>query len=171
MLAEAMSLEEIKVLDPANGSNIDSDRSIVEGSGRFGLAGDVNTSQILHRLGEFLGAHSFRCVVPPGKDANTPVKRVAVACGSGGSFLPLADRHGCDLMITGEATFHTCLDAQNRGIGLVLLGHYHSERFAMDRLAEKLAAEHDEISVWASRNETNPIIEIAVKDGVTLSDR
>ncbi|MEM6690450.1 MAG: Nif3-like dinuclear metal center hexameric protein [Planctomycetota bacterium] len=171
MLAEAMSLDDIGVLDPAGESTGTSASTTVEGSGRFGKAGDVTMTQILHRLGECLGANLFRCVVPPGKDANKPIKRVAVACGSGGSFLPLADRQGCDLMVTGEATFHTCLDAQNRGIGLVLLGHFHSERFAMERLAEFLAHEHDEISVWASRCETDPIVEIAVKDGVNLSDR
>ena len=41
-------------------------------------------------------------------------------------------------MITGEATFHVCLEAESREIGLGLLGHYFSERFAMERLADSL---------------------------------
>jgi len=42
-------------------------------------------------------------------------------------------------LITGEATFHTCLEAENTGLTLVLVGHYASERFAMVGLAKQLA--------------------------------
>jgi len=90
-------------------------------------------------------------------DGNAPVHKLAVACGSGGSFLAAARRQGCDAMVTGESTFHTCLEARSSGIGLILVGHYHSERFAMERLAEQLAAEYSDLSVWPSRIESDPI--------------
>ena len=60
-------------------------------------------------------------------------------------------------MLTGEATFHTCLEAESLGIGLILLGHYWSERFAMERMADDLQQEVAELTVWASRSEHDPL--------------
>ena len=60
-------------------------------------------------------------------------------------------------MITGEATFHTCLEAKSLGIGLGLLGHYWSERFAMEKLAESLSSEFNQLTIWPSRSEHDPI--------------
>ena len=64
---------------------------------------------------------------------------------------------GCDAMITGEATFHTCLDAKAKGVALILLGHYSSERFAVEALAERLQKEFSELNVWPSADECDPI--------------
>jgi putative NIF3 family GTP cyclohydrolase 1 type 2 len=80
-----------------------------------------------------------------------------VACGSGGSLLDAARANGCDCLITGEANFHACLEAEANGIGLILCGHYASERFAMERLAEVLASDFPDVDVWASRNECDPL--------------
>ena len=41
-------------------------------------------------------------------------------------------------MVLGEARFHTCLEAEAAGIGLLLPGHFASERFAVECLAEVL---------------------------------
>jgi len=84
------------------------------------------------------------------------IKRVAVACGSAAEFLPDAHRAGCDVLVTGEARFHAALEARNLGIGLILLGHYPSERFAVEELAEVLSNEFSGITVWPSREEQDP---------------
>jgi putative NIF3 family GTP cyclohydrolase 1 type 2 len=81
----------------------------------------------------------------------------AVACGSAGELLAAAIERGCDLFVTGEARLHTCYEAQARGCGLLLAGHYASERFGIERLAEALAARFAEATVWASREETDPL--------------
>ena len=64
---------------------------------------------------------------------------VAVACGAAGEFLDAATRSGSDAMVLGEARFHTCLEAEAWGIGLLLPGHFASERFAVEELAGLLA--------------------------------
>ena len=126
----------------------------VSGSGRYGTLPKPMTLQELVRFAaDAVRANSPRRV----GDAEQLVKRVAFACGSGGTFLSAARRHGCDVLITGEATFHTCLEAEASSIGLGLLGHYWSERFAMEQLAQTLATQIPEISVWASRRESDPI--------------
>ena len=88
---------------------------------------------------------------------NQEVTKVALCCGSGGSFLEKAARKKCDAMVTGEATFHTCLEAKARSVGLLLLGHHSSERFAVEKLASVIAEQFGELTVWASEDETDPV--------------
>lgn len=85
------------------------------------------------------------------------VRRVAVACGSGASFLDAARQAGADTLLTGEATFHNCLAAKAAGVALVLPGHYASERFAVENLAEWLADKLPGVEVWASTKEADPL--------------
>ncbi|MEM6329344.1 MAG: Nif3-like dinuclear metal center hexameric protein [Planctomycetota bacterium] len=85
------------------------------------------------------------------------VTRVALACGSGASMLDAAVAAGCDALVTGEATFHNCLAAEARGVALLLVGHYASERFAVEALAQELAAGLPGVEAWASRREHDPI--------------
>ncbi len=85
------------------------------------------------------------------------VTRIAIACGSGGSLIEAAAAAGAELLLTGEASFHGCLAAAAHGMALFLTGHYASERFAMERLAEELAEAFPEVEAWASRAEADPL--------------
>ena len=126
----------------------------VVGSGRYGqLSSPQLLGQLVRQAAAAVDASCPRLVGDPDRRVRT----VALACGSGGSFLAAAARHGCDVMITGEATFHTCLEAESRGIGLGLLGHYFSERFAMERLAATIGQEFADIAIWPSRSERDPL--------------
>ncbi|MGI9470534.1 MAG: Nif3-like dinuclear metal center hexameric protein, partial [Rubripirellula sp.] len=102
---------------------------LIEGTGRLGLLSKPESLRaLIGRAASAVGAGSPRCV----GDLDQKVSKIALACGSGGSFLNAAKRRGCDAIVTGEATFHTCLEAESLGIGMGLLGHYWSERFAME---------------------------------------
>jgi putative NIF3 family GTP cyclohydrolase 1 type 2 len=61
------------------------------------------------------------------------------------------------LLVTGETSFHTCLEAQASGVALLLPGHYASERFAVEQLAQVLADAFADLKVWASRREQDPL--------------
>ncbi len=89
------------------------------------------TSAVVQELKQSLGVKQFRLI----GEAGRPVNRVAIACGSAGQFLAHAEAASCDLFVTGEASFHTCLEAQANQISLLLLGHYASERFAVAELS------------------------------------
>lgn len=146
--AESLKLNDIRSLNPPEPGN-------ELGSGRYGEL-DVATSarEIILSCADFASAAgSIRGVGPLDK----VVSKVAFACGSGGSFVPAAVRRGCDLLITGEATFHDCLAAESSGIAMGLLGHYHSERFAMENLARVLATQWPDLSVWPSESEHDPV--------------
>ncbi len=154
MWAQLLALESIAPLV----AHDETESSPTDGSGRYGILPQPESlSDLVIRAAKAVGATAPRIVGP----AQRPVKKIALACGSGGSFLADAHRCGCDAMITGEATFHGCLEAEALGIGLGLLGHYASERFAMERLAERLADALPDLTVWASRNERDPIVGLA----------
>jgi len=90
-------------------------------------------------------------------DLSNHCTQIAVGCGSGGTFLSAAVAAGCDTFVTGEASFHTCLEAQAQNVSLILMGHYASERFAVERLANQLQLQFPHLAVWASQLESDPV--------------
>ena len=69
------------------------------------------------------------------------VERVAVSTGAGGYDLLLAAREGYDALLTGEPEEPNMHAAEELGIHLVAAGHYATERFGVQALAERLAGE------------------------------
>jgi putative NIF3 family GTP cyclohydrolase 1 type 2 len=102
---------------------------------------------------QFLGIASLQTV----GDLDRKRSTVAVACGAAGEFLDAARIAGCDAMVLGEARFHTCLEADAWEIGLLLPGHFASERFAVEALADLLARRFPDLHVWSSRAERDPL--------------
>jgi len=147
-LAEGLGLTKIQPLEPAEGL------STGVGSGRFGtLPQPQSLGQLATRLKQFLTISGLFAV----GDLQTSISRVAVACGSAGEFLDVAIERGCQVLVTGETRLHTCYDAEARGVALLLAGHYASERFGVERLAGVLAKQFPELTVWASRDESDPL--------------
>ena len=70
---------------------------------------------------------------------------------------PPPSQTSCDGFLTGEASFHRAIDAEAAGIALVLVGHYASERFALELLADDLRAAFAGVEAWASRREQDPL--------------
>lgn len=123
-------------------------------AGRWGWLGEpLVLGTLADRVKEFLSIRQLRLVGDP----QQAVRTVAVACGAADDLLPAARETGCDCMLLGEARFHTCLEAQASGMGLVLPGHYASERFAVESLSELLSQRLPGLEVWASREERDPI--------------
>lgn len=124
------------------------------GAGRWGhLAQPISLQSLADRVKALLKISQVQIV----GDASRPVQRIAVACGSGGEFLPAAAEAACDLLLTGEARFHACLEAESLGIALMLAGHYATERLGIEQLADVLAAEFGSVTVWPSRDEADPL--------------
>jgi dinuclear metal center YbgI/SA1388 family protein len=147
-LAEGLGLREIQPLVPHA-----DDRDGL-GAGRWGRwLPPQSLADAVQRVKEFLAVPTLQVV----GSHNKRVERVAVACGSAGSFLEPARRLGCQLLVTGETSFHTCLEANANGVGLLLTGHFASERFAVEALAQVLAKRFPDVSVWASRREADPL--------------
>jgi dinuclear metal center YbgI/SA1388 family protein len=149
-LAERLGLEQISPLVPQPPSSEHSEL----GTGRCGiLKSPVALSQLARRSASSLATKHVTVV----GDDEWPISRVAVACGSGGSILAAARDHHCDCLVTGETNFHTCLEAEASRVGVILVGHFASEQFAMDQLAQSLKAQFADLDVWASERERDPI--------------
>jgi dinuclear metal center YbgI/SA1388 family protein len=124
------------------------------GEGRVGdLERPVPLGELALRAKVVLEARAVQVV----GDAERVVKRVAVACGAGGEFLSDAARAYADVFLTGEMRFHDHLDAQARGVALLLPGHYATERFGVEELAIRIRGQWPELEVWASRRESEPV--------------
>lgn len=152
MWSEALGLQDVAPLVPQ--AEADDPGS---GSGRYGrLAADTPVTELAATAAGVVGVEEVRIAGPI-----QAVRKVGIACGSGGGFLHAAAHRGCQALLTGEATFHTCLEAEARGITLILLGHYGSERFAMEQLAELLHERLHPLSgaveVFASAADVDPL--------------
>ncbi|REK26293.1 MAG: Nif3-like dinuclear metal center hexameric protein [Planctomycetota bacterium] len=154
-LATGLGLIEVAPLVPLDKARASAGDGLDSlGAGRHGrLPAATTLGALLEQAKKFLDISAVRYV----GNVDERIERVAVACGSAGEFLEPARQAGCEILVTGETSFHTCLEAEATGVFLVLLGHFASERFALDALAAMLAKEFSDLDVWASRQERDPI--------------
>ena len=124
------------------------------GEGRVGeLAAPTTLGELARSAKAALGAVSVQTV----GDLSKSARRVAVACGAAGEFLSDSLRAKADVFLTGELRFHDALAAEAAGVGVLVPGHYATERPAVEELAGKLAADWPGVTVWASRREKDPL--------------
>jgi dinuclear metal center YbgI/SA1388 family protein len=124
------------------------------GEGRVGkLAAKTTLGELARLVRERLPCGAVGVVGEAGREVRT----VALACGAAGEYLGDAARAGADVFLTGEARFHECLDAQARGIGMLLPGHHATERPGVELLARRLAGRFPDVEVWASEREADPV--------------
>ncbi len=63
------------------------------------------------------------------------IKRVALCTGSGASMIGEID---ADLFLTGDIKYHDAMEAKVLGLSMIDIGHFESERFFGEILAENL---------------------------------
>lgn len=150
-LAEKLGLQSVRPLIPSKAEG-------VEGLGA-GRLGELPNAWSLREIADTLSRLLPTCR-PRGVDSGRVARRIAIACGSGGSLLEAAIAANCDLFLTGEATFHTCLEAQDAGISLLMIGHFASERFSLVELAARLHRDFPDVQTWASEKELDPVVQL-----------
>jgi dinuclear metal center YbgI/SA1388 family protein len=146
-LAELLQLSDILPIRPCDGSGH-------SGSGRWGVLPQSMT------LLEFSSLVRTRLNAPQlayTGEPTQPVLTVGIACGAAAEFMRDARQLECDVLLTGEARFHASLEARTLGIGLVIAGHYQTERPAIENLACHLREQFTLEACWASRAELDPV--------------
>ncbi len=68
-------------------------------------------------------------------DLDKCIEKAAVCTGSGKSMIENCIKMGCDLLITGDITYHDALDATERGMAIIDAGHYATEVIFIDLVA------------------------------------
>lgn len=144
-LAGGLGLRGINPLVPSEGGL---------GTGRVGwLETPAPLSEMADRVKQFLGIERLGMVGEP----QHKVRLVGIACGAADDLLQPAAAAGCDCLLLGEARFHTCLEAEAAGMGMLLPGHFASERFALEALADVLRERFPEVNIWPARRERDPL--------------
>ena len=84
------------------------------------------------------------------------VSTVAVAGGAGGFLLADAKRAGAQVFVTADYKYHEFFDAEGE-IVICDIGHYESEQFTTQLLAELLTKEFTTFAVLSTKRNTNPV--------------
>ncbi len=95
----------------------------------------MNVTQYADYVAEQLKCDAIR-MVPSEKE----VRCVAVCGGSGGDFAQEALMSGANVLITGEAGYHTMLDFAEKDLCIMEVGHYESEQ-PVCHVLQRIAAE------------------------------
>ena len=139
-IAELLKLKNLHWLEPKEGMDAGS-----------GLIGELNepleAEAFLNQLKETFKVESLRH-----SDPRKPIHKVALCGGAGAFLMQTALEKGADAFITGEIHYHDYFD--NDGMLLAELGHYQSEQFTIDLLAEIIKC----VPVTKTTINTNPIL-------------
>lgn len=148
-LAARLGLGDVTVLE-RTGRGADAELGI----GRLGrLPAPGPALEVASRLKALLEAPYAHLV---SRESTRRVERVAVLAGDGRRYVEAAAAAGADLLVTGDVDHHTALLALARGLALLDVGHWASERQASLLLADGLRGRLPGVEVLESRVETQP---------------
>ena len=131
------------------------------GVGRIGrLRRPVTVQTLINRLKKATGLKKILLATASGERNGDRrgmlVTTAACSSGSGGNVFRKAVSQGATFFVTGELSHHDAIAAVAAGTTVVCLGHGHSERLAMSRLADRLAEQFPKIKITVSRRDRDP---------------
>jgi putative NIF3 family GTP cyclohydrolase 1 type 2 len=85
-----------------------------------------------------------------------PVRKIALCGGSGIQFLKQAAASGADVYLTADIKYHAWFDVPDNLL-LADIGHFESEQFAINLLADSLIEKFPKFAVYLTGVNTNPI--------------
>jgi dinuclear metal center YbgI/SA1388 family protein len=102
---------------------------------------DIPTRVLVNRARTFSRANGGDTIATGGVDDSRMTRRWAVCTGGGASAKTLAEaaRDGVDTLIVGEGPHWTAVDAAERGLTIIYVGHYASETLGIYALADEIS--------------------------------
>ena len=79
-------------------------------------------------------------------------KKIGVCSGGAGEFAADAKRLGCDLYVTGEASWGDKIAAENVGMPMICAGHYDTETFGVKALARAVKTKFGVATTFLKRS-------------------
>jgi len=116
------------------------------------LSRSITDADLIERLGKVFEAKGIRHTLITGRK----IKQVAVMGGSGGAYIRKAISAGADVFVTADIKYHSFFEAGN-DIFLVDIGHYESEKPALEILDELITKKFPKFAVLFSEINTNPV--------------
>ena len=117
-----------QILDIQKAQVLELDKDL--GLGRYGEIENTKAKDFAGRVKEILKANELVCYGNMEKE----ISKVAVCGGAGSSLFDDAIIQGCDLMITGDVSYHMGMDYANRGLVIIDPGHFASENHVIYKL-------------------------------------
>jgi dinuclear metal center YbgI/SA1388 family protein len=121
-----------------------------------GVVGELKTGM---EAGNFLHTLKTLCGLPTLKysgDLSRQVSKVALCGGSGSSFIKDAMKTGAQIFLTADLKYHDYFIPEGKMI-LADIGHYESEQFSKDLLAQVLLKKFPNFAVLKSIIKSNPV--------------
>ena len=126
------------------------------GLGRVGpLSEPATIDELVDRIKLGLGVEAIWLAAPP-EASSRPITIAACGAGSGGSLCGAAVKAGAQFYLTGEVRHHDALAAVDAGLAVAMVRHSVSERKALPRVAEGLAAAGGDVDVRVSGADADP---------------
>ncbi len=102
---------------------------------------DIATPTLLERAQAFSRSNGGEAIATSGIRADQRTRRWAICTGAGASAETLTEaaQHRVDTLIVGEGPHWTAVEAMERGITIIYLGHYASETLGVQALAAEVA--------------------------------
>lgn len=69
------------------------------------------------------------------------IKKIALISGSGSSYWREAKKRGCQLLITGDVTYHDAMDIRENNFNIIDIGHFESEHIFTELLKKIILEE------------------------------
>lgn len=106
---------------------------------------DIPTHVLVDRARIFSRSHGGDTTATAGIDSARISHRWAICTGAGASAETLdeASRGGIDTLIVGEGPHWTAVDASDRGLAIIYIGHYASETLGVFALAAEVSRQFD----------------------------
>jgi len=98
----------------------------------------VTLAQVAERMKAALGVSHVQVAPAPNHAKGFAFTRLGLCPGAAAGLLDAASREGCQLYITGEMKHHEVLEANARGVSILLGGHSATERGYLPTLARRL---------------------------------
>ncbi len=122
----------------------------------MGIVGELSEEVSEREFIDRLKQKFKQSVVKHSKFLDKSVKKVAVLGGSGAFAIGAAKAAGADIYVSADFKYHDFYQAENRLV-LADIGHYESEQFTKNLLADYLTKKFRNFAVVLSEINTNPI--------------
>ncbi|MEI9937788.1 MAG: Nif3-like dinuclear metal center hexameric protein [Pseudomonadota bacterium] len=127
------------------------------GAGRLlELGTPISLGEAVIRLKAHLGLAVVRVATAGTHAAGTPIARIAVCAGAGGSLFEKV--HDADLFVTGEMRHHDVLAKVRAGASVILSEHTHTERGFLPEFGQRLESlAEGRLQVMISERDKDPL--------------
>ncbi|AIO19010.1 Putative GTP cyclohydrolase 1 type 2 [Candidatus Izimaplasma bacterium HR1] len=145
VLADMLEIEDQKIIEL---------ETLDEGLGRYGnLNESMSLGKFIEKVKNVYNLDTVKLI--SNQKMNYMIGTVAICGGSGSSLLGNDILKYCDIYITGDVTYHHALDAINRGLTVLDVGH-HVERHGILSIKSQLETFSQDYRVFLSNLDVNP---------------